>query len=206
MRPRSILGGSATRPVCIDIGYVHARGTGSADGHLPRTVCRDVPVSVVPAGLSSTSRFTPGFEVGLDGVETEHITGLMSARDRLRPGVFPHVYLLCKLQSRDASTRRNVRKDLRAAGFTAALITHSREAHAAPRRTADVAPGAVDLVGVRRRHTIRRRAQEAVCPSSAHRACVWDLGCHTGEYACADRVIAVDADHLAIDRLSRAEG
>ena len=90
-----------------------------------------------------------------------------------------------------------------------------REAHAAPRRTADVAPRAVDLVGVRRRHHIRSdrsRAQEAVCPSGspiAPPACVWDLGCNTGEYsravrACADRVIAVDADHLAIDRLYRA--
>ena len=76
-----------------------------------------------------------------------------------------------------------------------------REAHAATRRTADVAPRAFDLVGVRRRQHIRQtdrvRKKQFVLRAarSAHRACVWDLGCNTGEYsravsACADRVIA----------------
>ena len=38
---------------------------------------------------------------------------------------------------------------------------------------------------------------------------VWDLGCNTGEYSralgeCVDHVVAVDADHLAVEHLYRA--
>jgi hypothetical protein len=44
---------------------------------------------------------------------------------------------------------------------------------------------------------------------SQRRAVVWDLGCNTGEYSravreSADLVVALDADHLAIERLYRA--
>ena len=53
----------------------------------------------------------------------------------------------------------------------------------------------------------KRFVQQAA--SSRHRAVVWDLGCNTGEYSralstCVDHVVAVDADHLAIEHLYRA--
>ena len=66
--------------------------------------------------------FHPWLRGSLEGVSARHCNSLMSARDRLRPGVFAHVYLLSKLQSRYEGTDRNVRQDLRAAGFGPELI------------------------------------------------------------------------------------
>ena len=197
-----------TRPVFIDIGSFTAAAPGEPWAG-DRQVCE---MFLYPLFLQAYTDvpFHPWLRGSLDGVEAGHITRLMSARDRLRPGVFPHVYLLCKLQSRDASTRRNVRKDLRAAGFTAALITHTvrRMRHLVARLTWRRARSTWSEYadGTPYDQTDRARKKQFVLRAarSAHRACVWDLGCHTGEYACADRVIAVDADHLAIDRLSRA--
>ena len=45
--------------------------------------------------------------------------------------------------------------------------------------------------------------------ASVNRSCVWDLGCNTGEYSravseYADLVVAVDADHLAVEHLYHA--
>ena len=105
--------------------------------------------------------------------------------------------LLSKLQSSYESTHRNVRKDLRAAGFNAALITHNvrRMRQLVERLTwrrarstwSEYADGNTydQTDRVRKKQFVLRAAR------SAHRACVWGLGCNTGEYsravsACAE--------------------
>ena len=201
------------RPVCIDIGSFTAAAPGEPWAG-DRQVCETF---LYPLFLQADTDVPlhPGLRGSLDGVEAGHITRLISARDRLRPGVFPHVYLLSKLQSRDESTHRTVRKDLRAAGFTAALITHTvrRMRHLVARLTWRRARSTWSEYADGTPYDQPDRARKKQCvlraPRSAHRAGVWDLGGHTGEYsravrACADRVIAVEADPLAIDRLSRA--
>ena len=112
-----------TRPVFIDIGSFTAAAPGEPWAGY-RQFCE---MFLYPLFLQAYKDvpFHPWLRGSLEGVEAGHINRLMSARDRLRPGVFPHVYLLSKFQARYASTHRNVRKDLRAAGFTAALITHN---------------------------------------------------------------------------------
>ena len=202
-----------TRPVFIDIGSFTAAAPGEPWAGY-RQFCE---MFLYPLFLQAYKDvpFHPWLRGSLEGVEAGHINRLMSARDRLRPGVFPHVYLLSKFQARYASTPRNVRKDLRAAGFTAALITHNvrRMRHLVARLTWRRARSTWSEYadGNTYDQTDRARKKQFVLRAarSAPRACVWDLGCNTGEYsravrACADRVIAVDADHLAIERLYRA--
>ena len=202
-----------TRPVFIDIGSFTAAAPGEPWAGY-RQFCETFLYPLFLQAYKDVP-FHPWLRGSLEGVEAGHINRLMSARDRLRPGVFPHVYLLSKLQSRYESTHRNVRKDLRAAGFTAALITHNvrRMRHLVARLTWRRARSTWSEYadGTTYDQTDRARKKQFVLRAarSAHRACVWDLGCNTGEYsravsACADRVIAVDADHLAIDRLYRA--
>ena len=202
-----------TRPVFIDIGSFKAAEPGEPwTGY--RQFCE---MFLYPLFLQAYKDvpFHPWLRGSLDGVEAGHINRLMSVRDRFRPGVFPHVYLLSRLQSHYEGTHRNVRQDLRAAGFSAELITHNvrrmrrlveRLAWRRARSTwSDYAHGnTYDQADRARKQQFILRAA-----ASARRACVWDLGCNTGEYsravsACADRVVAVDADHLAIDRLYRA--
>jgi hypothetical protein len=66
--------------------------------------------------------FHPWLRGNLDGIESEHCNRLMSWRDLLRPGVFSHVFLHAKIQSRLAATTRSVASDLRSAGFHKSLI------------------------------------------------------------------------------------
>ena len=164
--------------------------------------------------------FHPWLRGSLEGVEAQHINSLMSARDRLRPGVLAHVYLLSKLQSRYEGTERDVRKDLRAAGFGGELVKSNvkrmrrlveRLAWKAARSTwSDYAE--CNTYDRDNREAKKQFVQRAA--ASRRRALVWDLGCNTGEYSRAageytDRVVSVDADHLAIERLYRilkAEG
>ena len=151
----------------------------------------------------------------LDGIEAEQCRSLLSARDYFRPGVLTHVYLQAKAQARYESSGRNIKSDLRAAGFGAQLITHNvaslrrlveRLRWTPPRSTwSDY------------QHTLRyepddlrRKAAfvEQVLRTRRWRT-VWDFGCNTGVYARlasqhADYVLAVDADHVVIDRLYHA--
>ena len=159
--------------------------------------------------------FHPWLRGNLGGVEARHINSLMSAWDRLRPGVLTHVYLLSKLQARYEGTERDVRKDLREAGFGTNLVKSN------VRRMRRI----VERLAWKRTHSTwsdyadcntyaaddRDRKKQFVQRAAAvrHRGVVWDLGCNTGEYSRAvsehaDRVVSVDADHLTIERLYRA--
>ena len=202
-----------TRPVFIDIGSFKAAEPGEPWAGY-RQFCETFLYPLFLQAYKDVP-FHPWLRGSLEGVEAEHINSLMSARDRLRPGVFTHVYLLSKIQSRYEATQRNVRKDLRSAGFNAEMIKHN------VRRMRRIVER---LTWSRARSTWsdyahcntyeqadRERKKQFIlrAAASARRACVWDLGCNTGEYSravsgCADQVVAVDADHLAIEHLYRA--
>ena len=151
----------------------------------------------------------------LDGIEAEQCLSLLSARDFLRPGVLTHVYLQAKAQARYEGSVRNIKSDLRAAGFGARLIAHnvaslrrlverlrwtpsrstwSNYQHTLTYESDDIRRKAAfvqQVLGTRRWHT------------------VWDLGCNTGVYSRlasqhADYVLAVDSDHVVIHRLYHA--
>jgi hypothetical protein len=156
--------------------------------------------------------FQPWLRGSLGGIEPEHCRRLLSGRALLRPGVFLHVYLQAKAQSRYAQTERDIKKELQGAGFNTALIKanvhHLRKIIQKLRwrctqsawsdysdhntYTEKDREGKKDFV----RQVVRSRPW----------GLVWDLGCNVGVFSRiaaenARYVVAMDADHLAIERL-----
>ena len=159
--------------------------------------------------------FQPWLRGQIDGINPEHMNSLMSSRDLFRSGVFTHVYLHARLQRRYAATMQDVKRNLRSAGFRKDFIrsnAHGLRKLVAGLRWqqksslwADYAATASYPEG-----DLGRKAaflQEIV--RLRHWGLVWDLGCNTGMFSRiaaenADYVIAMDADHLAVERLYEA--
>jgi len=148
----------------------------------------------------------------IDGIPPDHCLGMMSLRDLFRPGVMVHVKLQAMLQGSFSSTKRDVRGDLRKAGFQKELIVanvrkltklvkrlrwkqaQSEWSDYAENTSYDDAEHRqkVDFV----RGAVTDRARQLV----------WDFGCNTGEYSriaaeTTPHVVAIDGDHLAVERL-----
>ena len=151
----------------------------------------------------------------LEGIDAKHCSSLMSARDFFRPGVFAHVYLLSKAQARYEGVDRDVKRDLRSAGFSAELVKSNVRRM---RRTVERLkwePTRSTWSDYTQCNTYdqndRERKMQFIQQVAGSRrwSCVWDVGCNTGEYSRlvtdhADSVVAIDADHLAVERLYRA--
>jgi SAM-dependent methyltransferase len=164
--------------------------------------------------------FQPWVRGCIDGITSQDCYHLMSLRDLIRPGVFLNVALQAWARARYARTAQDIKKDLREAGFHKALIktnvtrlrktihqlswkrTHSPWSH----YTSDNS------------YTDASREQKAAfvrqVVNSRSWNLVWDLGCNLGTFsriaaAHARYVIAMDADHLTVERLYqtlKAEG
>ncbi len=159
--------------------------------------------------------FHPWLRGSLEGITAAQCNALLSGRDLLRRGVLAHVYLQAKAQARYDDTPGNVRQELRAAGFGAALIKHNIERL---RRTVERLrwdAGRSTWSEYQREHSYDdadlRRKTEFVEQVLARRRwpLVWDVGCNTGNYSRmaakhAEYVLALDADHLVIERLYQA--
>jgi SAM-dependent methyltransferase len=159
--------------------------------------------------------FQPWLRGSIDGIEPERCNQLMTVRDLLRPGVFAHVYLQTKAQSLHAQTERDIKKDLRVAGFNQTLIKAnvSRLRKIVQRlmwkRTASEWSDYVS----RNTYTDTDREKKEVFVRQVVQSrpwrLVWDLGCNTGTFSRiaaenARCVVALDADQVAIDRLYQA--
>ena len=148
----------------------------------------------------------------LEGIDAEDCRSLLSARDYVRPGVLSHVYLQAKAQSRFQYSNRSVRSDLRAAGFGAAMIVNNVKGL---RRTIEGlvwSPSKSTWSDYSTEHSYSegdlQRKSDFVGRVLARRrwSIVWDIGCNTGTYSRlaadhADYVVALDGDHLAVDRM-----
>ena len=126
-----------------------------------------------------------------------------------------HVYLQAKAQARYQDAPGDVRNELRAAGFGAALIKHNI---ARLRRTVERLhwnPPRSTWSEYQKEHSydhanLRRKTDFVRQVLRTRRwPLVWDLGCNTGTYARmaaehADYVLALDADHVVVERLYQA--
>ena len=150
----------------------------------------------------------------IDGIPAEAITGLFSARDLLRAGVFVHGYLHARLQSRYADSERDVRKELRDAGFHKELIVANvkRLLKLVHRLRWSRAQSTWSGYAAENTYDDANRELKAEFVRTAAldrpRKLVWDLGCNTGDYAriaadSADFVVAMDSDHLCVEHLYR---
>lgn len=148
----------------------------------------------------------------VDGIPVEEFARLISVRDLARAGVLKHIYLQSKLQSGYADADDDVRTELRTSGFNSEMIKTNvrglvhlvdelewnRSRSQWSNYTATHSYAEDDL---HRKHDFVRRAS-----IHHHRKLVWDLGSNTGTFSriaaeSADYVIAMDADHLAVERL-----
>lgn len=167
--------------------------------------------------------FQPWLRGALDGISPEDINRLLGWRDRFRPGVFADVYLQARFQAHSARERdaeRSVRAELRQAGFRKEMIVHNVRrlrkivgTLAWRRSRSEWADYAEEHAYDRENRELKERfVREAA--ATRHWRMVWDLGANTGTFSRiaaehADYVVALDADHLAVDRLYRrlaAEG
>ncbi len=155
--------------------------------------------------------FQPWLRGSIEGIDPEHCRNLMSACDRLRPGVLAHVVLHARAQSA-ASRAGNVKQDLRAAGFHAELIRPN--VVRLRKLVADLRwQGARSVwAGYALDNSYADVDREAKASfvreaaGGAPRRLVWDLGSNTGAYARVaaehvESVVAMDADPAVIERL-----
>ncbi len=155
--------------------------------------------------------FQPLLRGMVDGIPVDVANQLLSLRDRFRSGVFAHVYLQAKLQSRYGATQRHVRSDLKAAGFNLDLIRSNvkRLRHLVDKLKWQSPPSTwSDYTALGHYSAADRQLKvefvERAVQASAY-ALVWDIGANTGQFSSiaaqhADYVIAADMDHLAVER------
>ncbi len=203
------------RPVFIDITSFERRTEGDPwVGYLQfcqlflypllRTAHRDIP-------------FRPWLRGAIDGILPEECNRVFSWRDRLRPGVFTDVYLQAALHARTADKKGNLRGDLRKVGFRKELIVHNVRRlrkivrKLAWRRQSSEWSSYAETSSYDRQNLEIKERFVAAAAARQRWPLAWDLGANTGAFSRivaehAGTVVALDADHLAVDRLySRLE-
>ena len=159
--------------------------------------------------------FQPWMRGSIDGMDAELCLRLLRARDYLRGGVLAHVYLQAKAQAAYSSTTRNVKADLNAAGFDTRIIKANAQRlralvgglHWRPHQSTwseYLRCGHYEPTDA-----AQKREFVADAAVSRSRRLAWDIGCNVGVFSRilaerADYVVAMDADHVAIDRLYQA--
>jgi hypothetical protein len=164
--------------------------------------------------------FHPWLRGSLDGITPQECRQLMSARDHFRAGVMTHVFLQSKLLDATADHASNFRAELKDAGLGKQLILRNVKGLqkvisklAWKQQSSEWSSYSEDnSYTVEHEEAKRRFVGEAV--HSRRWKMVWDLGCNTGSYSriaaeSADSVVAIDADHLSVERFYtelRSEG
>lgn len=156
--------------------------------------------------------FHPWLRGSIDGINPEEFNKLISLRDFFKRGIFIDVYLQSKLQAKYAQANRQVKDEIRTSGFRKEMIT------ANIRRLKKIISNIqwkriksewanyatdnsyTDSDSERKAAFVREVVQTK--PFNL----VWDLGSNTGRFSRiaaekAKYVIAMDSDHLAVERL-----
>ena len=150
----------------------------------------------------------------LEGIAPDVMNRHMSARDYFRAGVMTHVYLQSALEKRYSANTTNVRSAVADAGFHKEIIRNNVRGLSKIIRALEwgddrsqwshyATETSYDTAETERKRAFVERAAAMTKPDLA-----WDLGCNTGDYSrivarYARTVVAMDADHLAVDRLYR---
>jgi hypothetical protein len=158
--------------------------------------------------------YQPWLRGAIDGITPGQCRNLMSFRDLFRRGVLTHVVLHSRLEARYADRRRDVKRELRSAGFGKELIRANVNRLEKLVRSLEWKPGASEWSQYGRaapRETDAEEKARFVREAVGQRArnLVWDLGANDGYYSritaeSARYVVAVDTDHAVVERLYRA--
>lgn len=198
------------KPVFIDIGSLTKQSPGEPwQGYLQFCETLMFPLMLrahldIPHG--------PWLRGQLEGIAPAQMANLFRGMRRFRPGVFKHVYLQSRLQDTSQRTNVGVRRELKTAGFSDALILNNlTNMHELIQKLQWQPDASTWLHYEDMGHYSgedRQKKDEFVhwCLALQHWPLVWDLGTNTGRYAQmaaaeADYVVACDADEAAVDRL-----
>jgi SAM-dependent methyltransferase len=199
------------RPVFIDLGSFERLEPGDV-WVAYRQFCEMFLYPLLLPALRDVP-FQPWLRGRVDGIPAEVAAGLLGGRDLLRPAVFLHVWLQARLQARFGGTA--VRRALRSAEFSRAAIEANVRRLARTIRRLEWRRSRSTWSAYDRKHgyTDADQARKAafVRAAVADRSprLVWDLGCNTGRFSrlaaeAGAYVVAMDSDHLAIERLYQA--
>jgi len=202
----------AGKPVFIDIASFEPQEVGAPWAGY-RQFCE---LFLFPLMLQAYKRldFQPFLRSRLDGVSVQTAAGLFGLRDRFRRGVLSHVWLQAKLERRYGRTEQNVKSKLKSAGFNREMILANvrklrRLVDRLEWQDGESEWGHYEALHNYSDEDHRRKeafVDESIAASGAQ--VVWDLGCNTGQFSKiaarhADQVLAMDLDHLSVERLYR---
>lgn len=152
----------------------------------------------------------------IDGITPTQMSAVTSARDVLRRGVLTHVRLHARLERRHGERPRQVKRELRQAGFNKELIRAnvSKLRKLVGRFEWSPPSGVWTDYGERAHYTDRDTEEKdrfvREVAGSRTWDLVWDLGANDGRHsrlaadAGAGYVVAMDGDHGAIEHLYRS--
>ena len=199
------------RPVFIDVGsFERFRENELWVGY--RQFCM---LYLFPLLLQATKgvRFQPWLRGSIDGITATEMRGLMSLRDRFRPGYTTNVFLHARLERHDAGTGARIKSELPPGLGKQVVLTNVRKMRKRVSRL-DWQPPKSVWVDYGRDNTYSdgdaRKKDEfvRVVATSASWPLVWDIGCNNGRHARiaaagAQHVVAIDADPGPVELLYR---
>lgn len=160
--------------------------------------------------------FQPLLRARIDGVDLQQANRLLGLRDRFRKGVMSHVWLQSKLDSRFSNTSREVKTDLKAAGFNKELILANVRKLKKLIEGLNWQHGRTEWGNYADTHNYtetdhkQKGAFVDQCLAGDRRGLLWDMGSNQGQFSRiaaqhCDQVLALDVDHPSLDRLFREQ-
>lgn len=197
------------RPVFVDV-VSFARLARGAPWAGYRQFCQTCLYPLLLQGYKNIA-FHPFLRGCLDGISPADCARIMSLRDLLRPGVLTHVGLHAWLESDRAVRQSNVQEALPRAGFDKSLIKNNVAGLSRSIGKLNWNPpeskwsAYAGCNSYSESDKCRKAAFVREAAAARPVGLAWDLGCNTGEYAriVAEHVryvVAMDADHLAVER------
>ena len=132
--------------------------------------------------------FQPWLRGRVDGIESAEFNRLFGFFDRFKKGVLTHVYLQARLSASYGDTRRDMRKDLKKAGFNKELVKANARGLrnlVAKLNWNEQQSEWGDYTDQHNYSEDDHRRKEAFVEASAREAAasvVWDIGANTGQY------------------------
>lgn len=161
--------------------------------------------------------FQPLLRGALDGIDPQFAASILAGWSKFKRGVFTHVYLQSRLVNRYAGKQQDVRKNIKSAGFNKELIKSNVRGLRKLVSGLEWNPKGSEWGDYTAFHNYsdedaRGKADfVAAAAAEVKPALCWDLGCNTGQFSVlaaehSDYVVAMDFDHLAIEKLYRSLG
>ena len=156
--------------------------------------------------------FQPRLRGAIDGISPAEARNLLSLRDLFRRGVLTDVVLHNRFERRYASSTRDVKGELKRAGFRKELIVANvgrleRLVSRLHPRSADSTWSDYGLTTTYTEEDAERKRRFVVDAVRAESPrLVWDIGANEGQHSrdaaeTAEYVVAMDADAVVVDRL-----